>query len=116
MVTMAVCRQTILVSAMALMLSASSGAQSGERTVTGVVTDKRGNTLPQAVVLLENTSNLTVRSYITAKDGQYHFDGVNDDADFTLKARYRNYWSSKKTLSKFNSSKHPEVNLVIPID
>lgn len=112
----AVCRQAVLVSAMAVLLSALSGSQSGARTVTGVVTDKSGNTLPQAVVLLENTSNLTVRSYITAKDGQYHFDGVNDDVDFTLKARYRNYWSSKKTLSKFNSSKRPEINLVIPID
>ena len=111
----AVCRQGIVVSAMALMLSLSN-AQSAARSVSGVVTDKRGNTLPQAVVLLENTSNLTVRSYITDKDGQYHFDGVNDDVDFTLKARHRNYWSSKKTLSKFNSAKRPEINLVIPIE
>jgi hypothetical protein len=91
-------------------------AQFKPRPVTGVVTDKRGNTLPGAVVQLENTFDLTVRSYITDKDGRYHFTGLNDDVDYRLKARYRNNWSEPKTLSKFNSSAHPEVNLMIPIE
>lgn len=91
-------------------------AQYQPRPVTGVVTDKRGNTLPGAVVQLENTVDLTVRSYITSKDGRYHFTGLNDDIDYVLRARYRNYWSEPKTLSKFNSSTHPEVNLMIPIE
>jgi len=81
-----------------------------------VVTDKKGNALPGAVVQLENTSNLTVRSYITDKDARYQFTGLNEDVDYTLKAKYRNYWSDSKTLSKFNTSTHPEVNLVIPTE
>ena len=35
--------------------------------VIGVVTDKRGNTLPGAVVQLEDTFALSFRSYITGK-------------------------------------------------
>jgi hypothetical protein len=86
------------------------------RSVTGVVTDKRGNVLPGAAVQLENTATLLIMSYITGKDGRYHFRNVNDDIDYTLKAKYRKYWSERKTLSKFNSSKHPVVDLVIPIE
>ncbi len=86
------------------------------RSVGGLVTDKRGNTLPGAAVLVENTRNLAVESYITQKDGRYQFNGLNDDVDYTLKARYRNYWSEPKTLSRLNSSPHAEVNLVIPIE
>jgi hypothetical protein len=84
--------------------------------VSGVVTDKRGNVLNGAVVLLENTQDLSVRSYITQKDGRYRFEGLNSDVDFTLKAHYKNWWSHSHTLSKFNESKNPEFTLVIPTD
>lgn len=86
------------------------------RSVTGIVTDKRGNALSGAAVLLENTQDLSVRSFITQKDGHYHFEGLNTDVDFTLKAHYKNWWSHPHTLSKFNESKNPEITLVIPID
>jgi hypothetical protein len=86
------------------------------RSVSGIVTDKRGNTLPGAAVQLENTETLEVRSYLTTKDGLYHFSGLRDDIDYTLKAKYRNYWSKPKTLSKFNSSKQAKVDLIIPIE
>jgi hypothetical protein len=101
---------------MALLMLPLGNAQFKERDVSGVVTDARGNPLPNVAVQLENTGNLAVRSYITGNDGRYYFAGLNDGVDFTLKAKYRNYWSKPKTLSKFNSSAHPEVNLVIPID
>jgi Carboxypeptidase regulatory-like domain len=91
-------------------------SQNGPRPVAGTVTDKRGNSLPGAVVQLENTRNLTVQSFITKQDGRYHFEGLSEDVDYTLRARYRNYWSEQKTLSKFNGAAHPEVNLVIPIE
>jgi hypothetical protein len=86
------------------------------RAVSGVVTDKRGNALPGAAVQMENLNNLSIMSYITGIDGCYHFNGLHDDIDYTLKAKYRNYWSERKTLSKFNSSKHPWIELVVPID
>lgn len=101
---------------MAFAGASSGGAEYRPRPVTGIVTDKRGNTLPGAIVQIENTRNLSVRSYLTHKDGRYRFNGLDDDIDYTLRAHYRNYWSKSKTLSKFNSSRHPEIDLVIPID
>jgi len=109
-------RQVILVFAIALSILAPCIAQFKERDVSGVVTDARGNALSKVAVELENTRNLTVRSYITGSDGRYYFHGLNDDIDFTLRAKYRNWWSKPKTLSRLNSEIHPEVNLVIPID
>ena len=86
------------------------------RSVAGVVTDKRENPLPDSIVYLENTVDLTIRSYITSKDGSYHFTRLNDDIDYLLIARYRNHWSEPKTLSRFNASTHPKVDLIIPIE
>jgi hypothetical protein len=90
--------------------------QSEVRSVTGVVTDKRGNSLPGAVVEIEDTATLAVISYITAKDGRYHFARLSIEVDYLLKAKYRNYWSKPKTLSKFSSKEHSTIDLVIPID
>ena len=104
------------IAAIALLTWLPGESQLQSRPVTGMVTDLRGNALPGAVVQLENTVNLSVRSYITQKDGRYFFNGLNSDIDYTLKARYRNYWSKPKTLSKFDASTHPEVNLTIPIE
>lgn len=109
-------RQLIIGSLMGLLILAPVGAQFKLRAVSGVVTDMSGNPLPRVAVQLQNTRDLSVRSYITGNDGKYYFSGLNDDIDFTLKAKYREWWSKSKTLSKFDPSTHPEVNLVIPID
>lgn len=109
-------RRTGYICTIALLTFLPCSSQISTRPVTGTVTDKRGNALPGAVVLLENTADLTIRSYITQKDGRYHFEGLNSDTDFTLKAHYKSWWSHTHTLSKFNESKNPEIKLVIPID
>ena len=90
--------------------------QFDSRSVNGVVVDKRGNTLRGAAVQVENTVTLSIMSYITGKDGRFQFNSLNDDIDYTLKAKYRRYWSRPKTLSKLDSSRHLEVDLVIPIE
>lgn len=86
------------------------------RSVDGVVTDKAGNFLPGAAVEIENTATLWMRSYVTGKDGRYHFADLWTTVDYTLKANYRNHWSKPKTLSKFSSKEHSTINFVIPID
>ncbi len=103
-------------SALLLLLWLPCAAQVNIRAITGIVTDKRGNALPGAAVQLENKATFSVMSCITAKDGGYHFSNLDGDIDYTVKAKYRRYWSSRKTVSKFDSSKHPKVDLVIPID
>lgn len=102
--------------AMLLLVWLPCAPQFEVRLVSGVVTDMRGNALPDAAVQLKNTATLSILSYITDKDGRYHFSRVYDDIDYILKAKYRDFWSTPWTLSKFNSSKHPEVNLVVPIE
>jgi hypothetical protein len=99
-----------------LLLAAGGASQTGSRTVSGRVLDKRGNTLPGAVVQLENTVTLSIESYIARDGGRYFFKGLNPDVEFTLYARYRNYISKTATLSKFNTSKEPTIDLVIPIE
>jgi Carboxypeptidase regulatory-like domain len=108
-------RANVLI-AIALFAGLPCQTQFTRRTVTGIVTDKRGNTLPGAVVQLENTFDFRIRSCITDKDGRYRFTDLNGDIDFILRASYHNHWSAPKTLSRFNSSTHPEVKLVIPVD
>ncbi len=100
----------------ALLAFAPLHAEYHQRDVTGIVTDARGNPLPKVAVQIENTANLSVRSYITGRDGRFYFNNLSDDVDFTLKAKYRNWWSKPKTLSKFDEKRHPEIDLVVPID
>jgi hypothetical protein len=107
---------TVLLVAFVVLLTILLTAQFKTRMVTGKVVDARGNTLPGAAVQLEDTVTLVVRSYITQKDGFYHFSGLSDDVDYELRALYHGHWSNKKTISKFDSSTGPHVDLTIPID
>lgn len=109
-------KRIFLLSALLLLAGFSILGAFETRPLTGLVTDKRGNALPGAAVELEDTATLSIMSYITGKDGRYHFNGLLDDRDYTLKAKYNRYWSNRKTLSKFNSSKNPHVDLIVPID
>lgn len=86
------------------------------RFVTGVVTDRNGNELNGAVVQLENEITLSVQSNITGLDGRYHFAGLNPEMDYTLKAHYKDYWSKQRSITRFDSKKHCDVRLVIPMD
>jgi hypothetical protein len=67
-------------------------------------------------VELEDSFTLQIRSYISNQDGRYYFKGLNDDVDYTVRAHYRSYWSKRKTLSKFDSSKDRSITLVIPVE
>jgi hypothetical protein len=109
-------QRTIRLSVLLFLVGFPSRPQFEVRDVSGVVIDESGNALPGAAVQLENLENLSIMSYITRRDGCYFFNGLRDDIDYTLRAKYRNYWSKRKTLSKFDSSNHREIQLVIPID
>jgi hypothetical protein len=86
------------------------------RSVSGVVTDKRGNLLPGAVVEIDNSVTKEIQSYIVQKDGRYHFSDLNQNVDFLLHALYRGHVSKTLTLSKLNGSRSATMDFIIPID
>lgn len=83
------------------------------RSVQGTVTDTENNLIDGAVVQLKDTKSLQVRSFITKKEGTYHFNGLNPNVDYELRADYQNFSSDTKTLSSFDSRKVANINLSI---
>lgn len=109
-------RRIVRFVALLLLLWFPSPSEPAWRSVGGVVKDAGGNALPKSVVQLENEFDQSIRSYLTGADGRYQFGVVSFDIEYTLKARYRKYWSKAKTLSNFSSAAHSEIDLTIPID
>ena len=107
-----------LACAMLWLSAAGAGAQSrpDTRSVTGIVSDKRGNPLKGAAVQIENSGNLSIASYLTRDDGRFYFHQLSRDIDFTLTAKYKRWWSKSKVLSKFNSKAEAEINLEVPVE
>lgn len=81
------------------------------RAVAGYVRNEAGELLEGAVVQLKDTKSLKVRSYITKADGVYKFFGLSTNADYELRADYRELASDKRTLSIFDSRKEAVMNL-----
>lgn len=81
------------------------------RSVQGVVEDPKGRLVEGAVVQLKNTKSLQVRSFITQREGNYHFHGLSPDVDYELKAEYKDLSSPVRRLSVFDSRKRAVVNL-----
>src|SRR5579862_6735155 len=77
------------------------------RMVQGAVMDVTGNPVEGAVVQIKNMKTLQVRSFITQKDGTYHFQGLNTNVDFELKALTSGAASPTRTLSTFDSRNKP---------
>ena len=87
------------------------GADTGARTVQGVVTDAEGNPVDGAAVQLKDTKTLQIRSFITQNGGQYHFSALSPNVDYELSARYRDSTSKTHNLSVFSGGKNAVVNL-----
>jgi hypothetical protein len=97
-----------------LLLSCAAFGQYVEyRGVRGVVKFRDGEPVRGAVVQLKNTRTLQIRSFITKKDGLYHFDGLSTEVDYELRAQYHGRFSGSKTLSQFNSKREATVDLTV---
>lgn len=81
------------------------------RSVQGVVVDAQDKPVPHAVVQLEDSRTLQVRSFIAQDDGSYHFSGLKADVDYHLKAMFEDMASSTKTFSVFDTRKTGIHNL-----
>jgi hypothetical protein len=105
----------IRLSALAAVLGLAVLAQtdSGIRSVHGTVTDPGGEPLRGAVVKLEDTRSLQIRTYLTQRDGTYAFHRLSADIDYTLQADYKGRTSGTKRLSRFDSSKDKQLDLKV---
>jgi Carboxypeptidase regulatory-like domain len=100
------------VATLALAVCAAFGQYVDLRSVKGTVTFPDGEPVRGAAVQLENTRTLQIRSYITKQDGQYHFQGLNMDVEYHLRAEYHGRFGPSKTVSQFSSKKETTVDLI----
>lgn len=107
----AVCLLLAIVSCAGYGQRKSSDEEANTRAVEGIVTDVSGHPVAKAVVQLEDTKTLQIRSYITDSDGSYHFAGLSTNVEYQLRADHDGVSSSRKTLDVFNTKKVAKINL-----
>src|SRR5580765_6730615 len=83
------------------------------RNVTGQVMTKSDAPLSDAVVYLKNTKTLTIKSFITEKDGAYRFHGPSPNIDYEIYADYQGQKSQTKTISSFDNRNNITLNIRI---
>jgi protocatechuate 3,4-dioxygenase beta subunit len=83
------------------------------RTLTGQVTDKADAPIAGAVVYLQNTRTLAVKTFITDNGGNYRFSSLSPNVDYQVRAEYQGHKSDTKTLSSFDSRSNVVMHLKI---
>jgi Carboxypeptidase regulatory-like domain len=84
------------------------------RLLTGRVTDRQDNPLPDAVVYLSNPRNRSMKTFIVGPDGTYRFPALSPNIDYEVYAQYKGKKSDTKTVSQFDN--RPQVNINLKID
>ncbi len=105
-----------LVAAIAVILLASVALAAdenaeGTRTVQGIVTGADSNPVDGAVVQLNDTRTLQIRSFVTKDDGAYHFAGLSTNDEYEIHAEHDGASSGKKRLDVFNRKKIAKIDL-----
>ena len=83
------------------------------RTVTGTVSDKSDNPLPNSIVFLKNLRTNNVRSSFADTDGGYRFSGLDPNADYEVHAEFEGAKSAVKGITSLDSRKEIVINLKI---
>lgn len=83
------------------------------RNLVGQVLDQQDAPITEAIVYLKNTKTLTIKSFITEKDGAFRFHGLSPEIDYEIYAAYHGQKSSTKTLSSFDTRQNVTMNLRI---
>lgn len=115
-------RFLLLLPLLTLVLSLTAGAQWTNkkkekprdptiRSLQGVVSLPDESPAEGAVVKLKNLKTLQVRSYITQKDGKYHFQNLSTNIDYEVSANFKEFASATRTLSVFDSRFEAIINL-----
>lgn len=88
----------------------------GQKQLQGKVLGGGDAPLSGAIVYLQNSRNNDIKSYITEKDGAYHFAAMSADTDYTVWAAFKGKKSPTKTISSFDSRKKVYIDLHIKED
>jgi hypothetical protein len=89
----------------ALSAGAAWGQNTGDRTVSGTISDVSSQPVVGATVFLKNEKTKAIRSYISTADGHYRFSQVDMSVDFDLWAEKDGRKSATKTVSSWDDRK-----------
>jgi hypothetical protein len=85
------------------------------RTINGLVCSKEGTPIQGAVVYLQDTKSLAVKSYLSDAQGRFHFRQLSMSTDFDLWAELNGKRSKTKSISQFNSKTDLNYKLKLPV-
>ena len=83
------------------------------RLLTGRVTDRQDNPVPNAVVYLSNPRTRAVKTFIVGADGTYRFPSLSPNIDYEVYAQFNGKKSDTKTVSQFDNRSQVNINLKI---
>ena len=85
------------------------------RTIEGVVCSSNGTPIQGAVVYLQDSKSLAVKSYLSDSAGKFHFRQLSMSIDFDLWAELNGKRSKTKSISQFNSKTDLNYKLKLPV-
>jgi hypothetical protein len=97
----------------ALATPPATAQQQAQRVVQGKVLDKSDAGLKGATVYLKDGHTLSVRSYLAADDGSFHFGQLAQNTDYTIWAESDGKKSAVKSISSFDTRNVFNVTLKI---
>ncbi len=89
----------------------NENSDTGIRMVEGIVTGQDSRPVAGAIVQLDDTRTMQIRSFITAEDGKYHFAGLSTNDNYELHAQFNGASSGQRRLDVFNPRKLVKIDL-----
>jgi hypothetical protein len=83
------------------------------RLLSGKVTDRQDNALPNAVVYITDARSRATKTYIVGPDGTYRFPALSVNVDYEVYAQFNGKTSDTKRVSQFDDRKVLNLNLRI---
>jgi hypothetical protein len=83
------------------------------KNVTGEVLDRADHPIENAIVYLQDSRTMAVKTFITDNTGNYRFHGLSPNIDYQVHAEYKGQKSDTKTVSAFDSRTNVTLHLRI---
>ena len=85
------------------------------RTIEGMVCRDDGKPVQGAVVYLQDSKSLAVKSYLSDAEGRFHFRELSMSADYDLWAELNGKRSRTKSISQFNDKPDVKYRLKVKV-